>query len=225
LISWLTGSIAGAGITLPETFDLKGIFQLVMQILGLSFDQIMKRVADLLGFDIRTFIAPIMEIINIYKTDGMAGLAKFGLAKLIGQDRVDALMKVWEIFQVVMSGDFGKLWEMVQGYLSNLKEMVMGKIEEFLTERVIKAGLSRMAARSWPWSMRSSTPLATLPTVTSAARPSILKRPWPGASRWRLASCRRCWAWAMSARRSRKSSRACAGWLTRPWTPSSTPGR
>ncbi|MCB9076741.1 MAG: hypothetical protein H6631_04065 [Anaerolineaceae bacterium] len=142
LISWLTGSIAGAGIILPETFDLKGIFQLVMQILGLSFDQIMKRVADLLGFDIRAFIAPIMEIIDLYKAEGMVGLAKRGLAKLIGQERVEALMKVWEIIQVVMSGNFGQLWEMAQGYLSGLKDMVLGKIEEFIGERVIKAGIT-----------------------------------------------------------------------------------
>ncbi len=142
LISWLTGSIAGAGITLPENFDLQGIFQLVMQILGLSFDQIMKRVADLLGFDIRAFIAPIMEIIDIYKAEGMAGLAKYGLAKLIGQERVDALMKVWDMIQVVMSGDFGKLWEMFKDYLSGLKEMVMDKIQEFIAERVIKAGVT-----------------------------------------------------------------------------------
>lgn len=142
LIGWLTGSIAGAGITLPETFDLKGIFQLVMQILGLSFDQIMKRVADALGFDIRAFIGPIMEIIDLYKAEGLVGLAKAGLTKVIGQERMEALMKVWDIFQIVMSGDFGQLWGMLQEYLGDLKAMVMDKIQEFISERVIKAGIT-----------------------------------------------------------------------------------
>jgi hypothetical protein len=142
LVRWLTGAISGAGITLPRTFDLPGIFQLVMQLLGVSFEQIMAKVAGVLGFDVTAIYGQIMEIVGIYREEGLAGLAKFGLAKLIGQEGVDALMKVVELFQALMSGSFGKLWELIQEHLTNLKEMVFGKIQEYISESVIKAGIT-----------------------------------------------------------------------------------
>ncbi|MEB3356329.1 MAG: DUF4157 domain-containing protein [Synechococcales bacterium] len=40
LISWLTGAIAGAGLQMPETLDLKGIFSLVTQVLGFTYQAI-----------------------------------------------------------------------------------------------------------------------------------------------------------------------------------------
>jgi hypothetical protein len=142
LIGWLTGAVAEAGINLPEKFDLPGIFQLVMQLLGLSFEKIMAKVAQVLGFDVTAVYGQIMEIVGIYQEEGLAGLAKFGLAKLIGQERVEALMQVVELFQALMSGSFGKLWGLIKEHLTNLKEMVFGKIQEFVAERVIKAGIT-----------------------------------------------------------------------------------
>jgi hypothetical protein len=44
LIAWLTGAIAEAGITLPEKFDLMGIFSLVAQILGLTYANVKARI-------------------------------------------------------------------------------------------------------------------------------------------------------------------------------------
>src|SRR6185436_7310645 len=37
LMEWLFGALAGAGIQLPDTFDLKGIISLVLQVLGLTY--------------------------------------------------------------------------------------------------------------------------------------------------------------------------------------------
>ncbi len=142
LISWLTGTIAGAGITLPESFDLKGIFQLVMQILGISFQQIMGKVSNVLGFDVMGVYDQIMQLVAIYQEQGLVGLAKYGLEKLIGQEGMAALMEVVKIFDVIKSGDLGQLWVIIQGHLDNLKEMVMSKIEEFIGERVVKAGIT-----------------------------------------------------------------------------------
>ena len=44
LIGWLTGALSEVEITLPEKFDVKGIFDLVMQILGLTTANIKARV-------------------------------------------------------------------------------------------------------------------------------------------------------------------------------------
>src|SRR5262249_54325537 len=46
---WLFGAIGSAGITLPKTFDLSGIFELVMDVLGLSYRAIRARVAKVVG--------------------------------------------------------------------------------------------------------------------------------------------------------------------------------
>jgi hypothetical protein len=47
--SWLFGTLSGAGIQVPETFDLKGIFSLVTQILGLTYRNIRARIVRRLG--------------------------------------------------------------------------------------------------------------------------------------------------------------------------------
>ncbi|MFN8488139.1 MAG: DUF4157 domain-containing protein [Caldilineaceae bacterium] len=142
LISWLTGAIGGAGLTLPKNFDLPGIFQLVMQILGLSFDKLIAKVSQVLGFDVMSFFEPAKQLIAIYQEEGLIGLAKHGLSQLIGEEGVKALMNVVEIFQALVSGEWGKIWQIVSGYLESLKEMVFGKIQEFISERVIKAGIT-----------------------------------------------------------------------------------
>lgn len=142
LIGWLTGALTEAGIELPETWNLAGIFQLVMQVLGLSFESIMGRVSNLLGFDIMGVWDTIQELIGIYQEGGLAGLAEHGLAQLVGEDNMAMLMSVVEIIQVIIEGDFGRLWGIVREHLSNLKEMIFGQITEFITERVIRAGIT-----------------------------------------------------------------------------------
>jgi hypothetical protein len=49
LIEWLTGALAAGGIQLPATWDLQGIFSLVMQILGLTYQQIRAQIVKALG--------------------------------------------------------------------------------------------------------------------------------------------------------------------------------
>ncbi|MFL7795190.1 MAG: DUF4157 domain-containing protein, partial [Anaerolineae bacterium] len=141
-IAWLTGSLGEVGITLPEKFDLQGIFQLVLQILGISWDQIKGKITKILGFDLFGIIDTIVEIVDIIKEEGMAGLVKYGLARIIGPEGADAIMAVWQMVQAVISGDFAQLFLLVQEQLSGLKEMVIGQIISFITERVIKAGIT-----------------------------------------------------------------------------------
>jgi hypothetical protein len=69
------------------------------------------------------------------------GLAKYGLGRVLGEDKMDMLMQTVEIIQVVVAGDFTRLWELAKGYLANLKEMIFEKIQSFLIENVITAGI------------------------------------------------------------------------------------
>ncbi|MEM8860472.1 MAG: DUF4157 domain-containing protein, partial [Chloroflexota bacterium] len=133
LISWLTGSMAGAGITIPENFDLPGIFQLVMDILGISFEKIMGKLSGVLGIDIMGIIEQVKGLIAIYDEEGLAGLAKFGLEKLVGAENMGHLMEVWNIFEAVREGGMAALWDVISNYLGDLKDMVLGKIQEFIS--------------------------------------------------------------------------------------------
>lgn len=141
LIGWLTGAIASAGIQMPDSFDLQGIFSLVMQVAGVGFEQIMGKLSARLGVDLNTFIEPVTQVLDIYQEGGLAGLAQYGLTELIGEENVQALMEVVDIVKMVLEGNFGALWERVKEYLSDLKEVVMGKIMEFITSEVIEQGI------------------------------------------------------------------------------------
>jgi len=49
IISWLTGALGGAGLTLPEHFDLMGVLSLAQQILGLTWERIRQEVTRIIG--------------------------------------------------------------------------------------------------------------------------------------------------------------------------------
>lgn len=75
LIGWLTGALGPMGITIPEDiFSLKGIFSLVMQILGLTWDYIRKKAVKLLGEPIVAGLEKGFEIFQIIRKEGIAGL-------------------------------------------------------------------------------------------------------------------------------------------------------
>lgn len=142
LVDWLVGSLTGAGIQLPETWDLPGIFQLVIQIAGVSFDQIMGKVSGVLGVDVLAAWEPIQQVMGIYQESGWGGLVEYGLERIIGEENMAQLMETFEIVQVVLAGDFGRLWEIIKEYLGDLKEMIFGQIQEYLVESVIKKGIT-----------------------------------------------------------------------------------
>ena len=49
IIGWLTGALGPAGITLPATFDLWGVLDLLRQILGLTWERLREKAVRLIG--------------------------------------------------------------------------------------------------------------------------------------------------------------------------------
>ncbi|MBN2394140.1 MAG: hypothetical protein JXR84_25635 [Anaerolineae bacterium] len=75
LIMWLTGAMQGVNIQMPDDiFSLPGIFSLVMQILGLSWDYIRKKAVKLLGEKVVAALEAGFEPFKILVTEGPAGL-------------------------------------------------------------------------------------------------------------------------------------------------------
>ncbi len=78
LIEWLTGSLGGVGITIPDNlFSLKGIFNLVMQILGLTWDYFRSKAVRLLGEPVVAGMEKAVEVFTIIKEKGVDGLWEY----------------------------------------------------------------------------------------------------------------------------------------------------
>lgn len=107
LIGWLTGALGPMGITLPDDlFSLKGIFSLVMQVLGLTW--------------------------NYLRTKAV---------KLLGEPVVAVLERGFEIFQILQRDGITGLWNYIKEQFNDLKETVIGAIQEMVITQVIEAGI------------------------------------------------------------------------------------
>ncbi|WP_336094072.1 eCIS core domain-containing protein [Leeuwenhoekiella sp. CH_XMU1409-2] len=78
LVTWLTGALGPMGITIPEDiFSLKGIFSLVMQVLGLTWDYMRQKAVKLLGEPVVQALELGFELFQIIRTEGIAGIWEY----------------------------------------------------------------------------------------------------------------------------------------------------
>ena len=104
LVEWLTGSLGGVGITVPtDLFSLPGIFSLVAQILGLSWDYFRNKAVKMLGEPVVKTMEGTVEVFQVIRTGGIGAL--------------------WEF----ISGQFQDLKEMV---MDAIRDMVITKVIE-----------------------------------------------------------------------------------------------
>ena len=105
LIGWITGALGGAGITLPAKFDVKGIFNLVMQILGLTYDRMRVKLVKRLGEKTVGRIEKAVEFITLLVTKGPMALWDKLKEKLSGiKDAVIGGIQSWVITKVITEG-------------------------------------------------------------------------------------------------------------------------
>ncbi|MEM6635171.1 MAG: DUF4157 domain-containing protein [Pseudomonadota bacterium] len=77
LLGWLFGALDGAGITLPDKLDFKGLMSLVMQILGLTYAKFRKILVKRLGPKGEKLVSMIessVEIVKVILREGFAGI-------------------------------------------------------------------------------------------------------------------------------------------------------
>jgi len=139
LIAWLTGAIAEAGITLPEKWDLLGIFGLVAQILGLTYANVKARIIKKLPAAETVFdtIEKGFELVMKLKDLDFSGLweeAKTALANL--QETVIGGIRNWVITTVIKEGIIWLLSLMnpasaIVKALKVLFDLVMWLVERF----------------------------------------------------------------------------------------------
>ena len=91
MVQWLFGTFAEAGIRMPASFDIAGIFDLVAQILGLIWERLRGKVVNLIGEENTERLEFVAQYVEALITGGFAGL--------------------WEKIQQ----DLSSLWDMVVG--------------------------------------------------------------------------------------------------------------
>jgi hypothetical protein len=82
LLDWVFGAVARAGIELPATFDLKGILGLVLQILGLTWQNIRRIAVEMVGEPIVHALEMFAEPIIVLVREGPSGLWEWIKEKL-----------------------------------------------------------------------------------------------------------------------------------------------
>ncbi len=105
LFEWLFGTLAKAGITIPDKFDLSGIMSIVLQVLGLTWTNIRKRAVAIVGEKVVKALETASTIIVTLVTKGAAGLWEYLKEKAgeLIQSVLDGI-KSFLIEKVVMAG-------------------------------------------------------------------------------------------------------------------------
>jgi hypothetical protein len=64
------------------------------------------------------------------------------VVKLVGEENVARMEKTVDVFKTLVTKGVGGLWEWIKDKISNLEDMVLGAIKDFVIERVVKAGIT-----------------------------------------------------------------------------------
>ncbi len=77
LLGWLFGALDGAGITLPAKLDFKGLISLVLQLIGVTYQNFRKKLVKQLGPKGEKMISMMeksVEVVKILLKEGFAGI-------------------------------------------------------------------------------------------------------------------------------------------------------
>jgi len=104
-MEWLFGAVAETGITIPKNFDLAGILNLVLQVLGLTYANIRARAVKILGEKVVKALETAAEIFKILITKGPAGLWEY-IKEKIGDLKAMVIDKIKSFImeKVIMAG-------------------------------------------------------------------------------------------------------------------------
>lgn len=102
LIEWLVGTLEGAGLVLPKVWDLKGILDLVLQILGITYAKIRVKLVKVLGEKTVSMLETAFAFLKTLVTEGPAAAWK-QIVEAIGSlwDMVIGGIKDWAITKIV----------------------------------------------------------------------------------------------------------------------------
>lgn len=105
LMGWLFGALEGAGLKLPERFDMAGFLDIVLQVLGLTKENVRARAVSILGEGIVSKIETAIDFLRILFTEGPAGIWQMLLEQLGNlKDAIIDEIKSWVITSIIEAG-------------------------------------------------------------------------------------------------------------------------
>jgi hypothetical protein len=102
VIGWLTGTLGDAGLVLPKVWDLRGILDLVLQILGITYAKVRVKLVKVLGERTVSTLEKVFGFIKTLVTEGPAAAWK-EIVAAIGSlwDLVIGGIKDWAVTKIV----------------------------------------------------------------------------------------------------------------------------
>ncbi|MCB9314770.1 MAG: DUF4157 domain-containing protein [Lewinellaceae bacterium] len=109
LIKWLVGPLGEAGVYIPKSFGLLEIVKLVLSVLGLTWQNIRKK-----------------------------------LVKYIPEPVLKGLEKTFDILITLVREGPAAAWEKIKAELSELKQMLIQQVTQFISVEVVKAAIAKL---------------------------------------------------------------------------------
>jgi hypothetical protein len=106
-MGWLFGTLGEAGIQLPESFDLKGIVSLVLQVLGLTYENVRAIAVKIAGEKVVAFVEGTVTFFTTLAKEGPAGLWQWiqnKIADLNLKEMVIGAIKDFVITKIITAG-------------------------------------------------------------------------------------------------------------------------
>jgi len=125
-LEWVTGEMGEAGIQLPEKFDFKGILSIILQILGITLNNI-KEIAK--------------------KVIGPKYVALLEKGADLG---VKAGDKILQVFSILKKDGIAGLWEFIKEQFSDLKEKLMEEAKSFIVVTIVEVAVVKVVSMLIP---------------------------------------------------------------------------
>jgi hypothetical protein len=107
LMGWLFGTLGDAGLQLPDSFDLKGILSIVLQVLGLTYENIRAIAVKIAGEKVVAAVEGTVKFFMTLAKDGPAGLwqwIKDKIDQINIKDMVIGAIKDFVITKIIVAG-------------------------------------------------------------------------------------------------------------------------
>ncbi|WP_108808034.1 eCIS core domain-containing protein [Aquimarina spinulae] len=131
LLDWLLGSLAGAGIYIPQALSFQEIIKFVLSVLGLTWENLRAKLVEQLGEPAVVALETGFELVKILVTEGPAAA-----------------------------------WEKIMEHLSNLQEMIISEISQFVIVKVVQKAVTKLVTMLNPAGAVIQAIIAIYDTVT-----------------------------------------------------------
>jgi len=152
LFGWLFGTLASAGIELPKDFSLKSIVGLLLQVLGITYERMKRKVARILGPRATAVLEKVAGYLATLFREGPAGLWKeikgdLGDLKefVLGQIREWVITKIVKAAVTKLVSMFNPAGAIVQAVLTvyNVVMFFVERIDQIMS--LVKAVIDALA--------------------------------------------------------------------------------